>query len=41
MKKPAHHLIAEVPRIETRMETTIAIDLATGVSPASSTKMAK
>jgi hypothetical protein len=41
MKKPAHHLIAEVPRRQTRIETTMAIDLATGVSPACSTKTAK
>ena len=38
MKKLAHHLIAEVPRRQTRIETTIAIDLATGVSPACSTE---
>jgi len=41
MKKPAHHLSAEVPRRQTRIETTMAIDLATGVSPACSTKTAK
>ena len=38
MKKPAHHLIAEVPRRQTRIETTIAIELATAAGPACSTE---